>query len=715
MPYWAHMRTFLGYFERLSYLLSQGHLVCDVAVVYPVAPFEAEMNGEKAKNTAFELAHKLFAAGMNFEFVDNDSLARATVENGRLMVEDAGASYQALVLPNMEAVRWPTIQKAAAFAQAGGKVYSVGPPPTVSDHAGRDDPALAALVEVAFKPDCRLATSSEVVKAISTAFVQDVRGLTKTIRTLHRKAGNRDVYMVMDASPGTVVEFRAKGAVELWDPWTGNTRPLRVTEQTATGTRVELPLEPYEAQIVVFTPDKPHFNPPPSDERPVVQRTLPMEWNVAFVPTMDNTHGDFRMPVTANNRIIGLEARRFAWARETPTLATTAMLPATDDRAWTRQLHGFGPQFYVLGPLPDDADPASLDAELAKLPTVDVSQPVSVKGKAFTWKPYDFSWRMGKEGDSGHQGYHGLKRTVTDDFLCLGRPGGGLNETRYESEKEGKTYYLWTCATVAQAITASIEVSRTPPADKSHTSNIITPASLYVNGTRLADLAQPVQLKAGANPVLVRYDHAGRGHLVMRRQDAHSPQARTPLAMRWHDDAGVIPFDVQAGKPVAEWFRFRSAPGTTAINVKARGNVQAWIDGEPMADRGNGRFVAARAATRAPVIALRVIPETGRSGGARYSTSFRLTEEEARGKVDLDLGHVTATAEIHLNGKPVTVLVAPPWKTDLTRFLKSGDNKLEILVYNTLANHYQTIPSNYRGSPTSGLMGPVRLVSRDWK
>jgi hypothetical protein len=159
MPYWAHMGTFLGYFDRLSYLMSQGHFVCDVAVVYPVAPFEAEMNGEKAKNTAFELAHKLFAAGINFEFIDNDSLARATVENGRLMVEGAGASYHALVLPNMEAVRWPTIQKAAAFAQAGGRVYSVGPPPTVSDHAGRDDPALAALVEVAFKPDCRLATS----------------------------------------------------------------------------------------------------------------------------------------------------------------------------------------------------------------------------------------------------------------------------------------------------------------------------------------------------------------------------------------------------------------------------------------------------------------------------------------------------------------------------------------------------------------------------
>ncbi|MEI8373082.1 MAG: glycosyl hydrolase [Planctomycetota bacterium] len=749
MPYWAHMGTFLGYFDRLSYLLSQGHLVCDVAVVYPVAPFEAEMDGEKAKNTAFELAHKLFAAGINFEFIDNDSLARATVEKGRLLVKDAGASYQALVLPNMEAVRWPTIEKAVAFTKAGGKVYSVGVLPTVSDHAGRDDPALAAMVETAFKPDCRLTNSDEAVKAIRNAFVQDVRGLTKTVRALHRKAGNRDVYMVMDAAIDSVVEFRTKGAVELWNPWTGSTRPLRVIEETATGSRVELPLESYEAQIVVFTPEMAHVNPPAKDERPIRERDLAKEWTVAFVPTMDNTYGDFRLPVTADNKTIGIEARRFAWARETEALATTAMLPATDDRTWTRQLHGFGPQFYVLGPLPNDANAVSLDAELAKLATVNPLQPVLVKGKAFIWHPYDFSWRMGKEGDSGHQGYHGLKRTVTDDFLCLGHRGGGLNETRYEPEKTGKTYYLWTSATVSEAMTASIEVSRNPPADKSHTSPIITPAAMYVNGTRLVDLAQTVSLKAGSNPVLVRYDHAGRGHVVMRQQGAPSPQTRTPLAMRWHDDAGVIPFDVQAGKPVAEWFRFLSAPGTTAIHVQTRGKVQAWIDGEPMVDKGDGRFMAAKTAARAAVVALRVMPETGRSGGAvipepvtietdgtgvmalgdwsqlgilnnysggvRYSTVFKLNVEEAKGKVELDVGSITATAEIRVNGKDVAVLVAPPWKADLTSFLKNGDNQLEILVYNTLANHYQTIPSNYRGSPTSGLIGSVRLRSRDWK
>lgn len=740
MPFWAHMDTFLGYFDRLSYLLSQGHLVCDVAVVYPVAPYEADLDGGKAKNTAFDLAHKLMAAGINFEFIDNDSLARATVENGRLVVKDAGASYQALVFPNMDAVRWPSIEKAAAFAQAGGKVYVVGAMPTVSDRAGRDDPELAALNERAFAPACRLAKAADAVEAIRKAFVQDVRGVEQTVRALHRKAGPRDVYLVMDARKNAVVEFRARGAVELWDPWTGTTRPLRVAAETATGTQVALPLESYEAQVVVFTPGQTHVNPPAEEGRTPVVKTLSNEWTVAFVPTMDNTYGDFRMPVTADNKRIGLEARRFAWARETEALAKAAMLPGTDDRGWEKKLHGYGTQFYVLGPVPGDVDNAQLEQALANMKTVDPSVPVTVAGKSLAWGAYDFSWRYGKEGDPGHQGYHGLKRTVTDDFICLGQPGGALNETRYGG---GGRYYLWTCATVEKDLAAAILVSRGAPEDKSHTSPVITPAAVYVSGAPVADLAKGVALKAGANPVLVRYDQGGRGHFVMRRAEAKVPAARQKLAMRWYGDAGVIPFDVSAGRQPVEWFRFLSAPGTTAIRAQARGKVEAWIGGEPMTDKGKGRFVAKKSSARAAVVALRVMPEIGMTGGAaipepvvvetdgtgvmatgdwsqvgilhnysggvRYSQRFVLTGGEAKSRVTIDLGRVVATAEVQVNGRKAGVRVAPPWRVEATGLVKEGENVIEVLVYNTLANHYQTVPSNYRGSPVSGLMGPVTI------
>ena len=123
-------------------------------------------------------------------------------------------------------------------------------------------------------------------------------------------------------------------------------------------------------------------------------------------------------------------------------------------------------------------------------------------------------------------------------------------------------------------MSASILASQSAPEDKSHTSPVITPAAVYVNGAKISDLGQTVSLKAGANPTLVRYDHAGRGHFVLRRQEAPELETRSPLAMRWYNDPGVIPFDVYAGDQPPEWFRFLSAPGTSAIRVQAHGTVE---------------------------------------------------------------------------------------------------------------------------------------------
>lgn len=748
MPYWEHMDVFLRYFDRMSYLLSQGHFVADVAIVYPVAPYEAEMNGDAARQAAFDLGARLMQAGVNFEFIDNDSLARAVVRNGRLEVEAAGASYQALVFPNMQAVRWPSIEKAAAFAGAGGRVYAVGALPSASDRAGRNDPELAALNDRAFAPERRLAGVNEAVAAIRDAFVQDVQGLNRPVRALHRRVGPREVYMVMDAHPGDAVEFRARGAVELWDAWTGMRRPLRVLGETETGSQVELELQPQEAQLVVFTPGQPHVNPPLPEPPPVPQKALDGDWTVAFVPTMDNTHGDFRLPATEQNRIIGVEARRFAWTPETRELRESAYRPETDDNAWPRRLHGHGTRFYVLGPVPEAVPEAELDAHLAALRDVNPAVPVKIGDQELTWRPYDFSWRYGIEGNPGHQGYHGLKGRLTDDFIGLGRTVGGHNETRIIPPEGGGRYYLWTTVTAPSTLQAEIITGAPNHEGRHHTSPIIQPAAVYVGGQRLTDLSVPFALTAGRHAVLIRYDQGGRGHMVVRRHGAPAPTEPTPLAMQWYDDPAVLPMDVVGTKPpAAEWFRFVSAPGTKAIHVTARGRVSAWIDGRPMRNQSRGRFDVATAPSHAAVVALRVEPEPGWSGGAalvepvavetdgtgrmalgnwagmgilnnysggvRYRTTFTLTDEEAEAAVQIDLSRLCATAEVTVNGESIGVRVAPPWTFNVAGQLKPGENTIEVLVYNTLSNHYQTIPTNYRGDPLSGLIGPVRLMKRN--
>ncbi len=746
MPYWEHMREFLGYFDRLSYLMSQGHHVCDVAVVYPVAPYEAETNGNAARDVAFDVGRRLMAAGINFDYIDNDSLARAKVKDARLVVENAGASYQALVFPSMDAVRWESVERAAEFAQGGGHVMSIGTLPQVSDRVGRNDAKLAELNEQAFKPVYRLAKSRQVVERIRQAFVPDVRGVGQTVRALHRKVGFRDVYLVMDATPGTVVEFRAKGAVELWDPWTGTTRPLRVHTEAATGTKVELPLEKHEAQIVVFTPGREHQNPVVSTKQLQVQAVLSGEWTVAFEPTMDNRYGDFRLPVTEANKMIGVEARRFAWTPETAESAKTAMSPETNDSAWSKQLHGFGPKFYQLGPIPESLDPAAVDAELANLTQVDPTVPVTIDGHDYHWKPYAFSWRYGHQDDVGHQGFHGLKGNISGDFIRLGNITDGRAGAKVIQPEAHTRYYLWSAAMTDEAVLVSV-LTCEEKEETRNSSQVVRPAAVYVNGKRVNDLKQSVFLKAGANPVLIRYDDFGQSHVVLRRSGVPIPQQPGKLAMRWYQDPGVIPFDLQGGDGSAEWFRFLSAPGTTAIQLQAKSRepLQAWFDGQPMVDRGNGRFAVRHPVTSATVVAIRLVPEIGCSGGAaipepivietsgdgvmalgdwsnmgvlnnysggvRYRKTFTLSGQEAAGELQLDLGKVTATAEVTVNGTKIGVCVSSPWTFNLTSAVQAGENEIEVLVFNTLSNHYQTIPSSYRGEPASGLFGPVRVLS----
>ena len=49
-------------------------------------------------------------------------------------------------------------------------------------------------------------------------------------------------------------------------------------------------------------------------------------------------------------------------------------------------------------------------------------------------------------------------------------------------------------------------------------------------------------------------------------------------------------------------------------------------------------------------------------------------------------------------------------EVDVTACTHPGENRIEVLVYSTLANHYQTSPTPYKGDPEAGLIGPVRLI-----
>lgn len=119
----------------------------------------------------------------------------------------------------------------------------------------------------------------------------------------------------------------------------------------------------------------------------------------------------------------------------------------------------------------------------------------------------------------------------------------------------------------------------------------------------------------------------------------------------------------------------------------------------------------------------RFIPELKFSSGrGRYLTTFTLEESWLSEKIKLllSLGQVGDVAIIRCNDTELKPLLMPPYETDITPYVKRGENVLEVAVVTTsinrLAGYGRRSISAYRNYKDikslmpSGLMGPVRLI-----
>jgi len=125
------------------------------------------------------------------------------------------------------------------------------------------------------------------------------------------------------------------------------------------------------------------------------------------------------------------------------------------------------------------------------------------------------------------------------------------------------------------------------------------------------------------------------------------------------------------------------------------------------------------------------------SGTATYRNAFDLAEKPKPGvRRYLDLGNVSVSAKVRLNGQDMGVLWCDPWRLDVSEALKQGRNELEIAVVNCWPNRLigdGLLPTEQRRTRTnlniyeagkadaktqnskllpSGLHGPVKLLAK---
>jgi hypothetical protein len=494
-PYWQTWRKFYDYVTRLSYVLSQGEHRAEVAIIYPLSTLHAHWNGNPRENqafasparhaerTMFEIGEAIYKRGIDFDFVDEKSVAVATVNGSALCMPQL--RFSAVVLPAMTTIPLETARKLREFVAAGGTMIAASPLPTATPENGGNDQALLGIWQDLFGDALnnrvgmvngsnhkghaflvRDQSAAVVPELICKSIARDVRTEAPDLIYTHNQAGNQHIYYFVNQRAekrAVQLTVKAQGDPEIWDPESGMVRPHHRFETSGDGTRLDLEFNPREGLLVVIQPRRvaPQViadnlrsieEVKPQGEMVAVtgtagltnalsvkliyggrrfegrlqansaprEATLENAWECAYHPTMNNRWGDFRYP--ASNDLIGPEMPVVKYQAETaPTESQDWASPKFDDSKWRKVKCGYGPQWQQLGPFDRALDTLVLRDQIVSA-TNGVPPSIHLNGKPAKWGTNDYSLKYGSERMDVHQqpADDGLG-APSEDFLVLDR------------------------------------------------------------------------------------------------------------------------------------------------------------------------------------------------------------------------------------------------------------------------------------------------------
>lgn len=699
-PHWRYWRTFADYVRRLSFIMSQGKHRADVALLYPLTTLHAHWTGgrgeavdgvlrpapeDQATDKIFqpeafataeateELAEATFADGIDFDFVDDESFGRATVDRGVLGM--AGLEFRSVVLPPMTTIRRSTMAKIKEFHDDGGTVVAYGALPYASVEDGRDDPKLQALLDDVFAAGSDrgvLVTEgvAGVPQALSRLVELDVITSEKDVFHTHQRAGEVDIYLLFNvrAEARTItVDLRATGRVETWDAFSGEIRPVPRVRANGGRSRLQLTLADNEGVVLVVSPDTAGEAVVLADDLDEVtavgltgaelevlgydtaggakQATVLHEgrqvqlraeatpaaepvvvdgpFSFRLEPTMNNRWGDFRYP--PSHTYIGAEARQFRYREEGDTNGAELgwQDAGLEDADWAQVTYSYGPYWLHLGPFEAGSEPEDvLDRALAG-------------DEGLDWVRYSYSRRFGAEKPQNRDlmlGWFQHLLGVSDNFLVLDHaPVGSTEQDRY--------HYLRTTVHAPAPGTYTLRIGRRTehPELTGYAIDELIPYQVHpdtqawVNGTtvltvpdeEVSEVTAQVTLEQGDNTVLLRLVHIAGGHAssyaVLLDGEPMEREEQVPL-LNWYRKPSPLALDVRpaAAKRVG-WYRFTAPPGLRELRMSLDADeVEAWVDGTPVPVR-DGVLTLPQVRAEVSAVALRVRQRIGVYGGAVFT------------------------------------------------------------------------------------------------
>lgn len=258
--WWPYMNEFTTYLARCSYMLEQGR---------PVSAVLWYLGDEISHKPDQEYA---FPEGYRYDYCNPDVLLnRLSVKDGRIMTPE-GISYEMLWIPENKRMLPETVARIHELILDGAKVAAL-PPKSIATLIGGEDNVKRFETEVeglwgnvkngemAAIGKGSLLCDVDIDRALKAFVIEpDMKG---DVRWLHRQDESKDWYFVtpmkIDSFCGSV-DFPVSGAVELWNPVTGETTAL-AAEFKDGRTFVELDMPVAGSCFIVVDRTQKHVNP----------------------------------------------------------------------------------------------------------------------------------------------------------------------------------------------------------------------------------------------------------------------------------------------------------------------------------------------------------------------------------------------------------------------------------------------------------------------
>jgi hypothetical protein len=287
---WAEQaKPWVDYLTRSSFMLQQGHAVCDVAVFY----------GEASPVISnYRNIYPAVPTGYRYDYVNADViLNKLSVRDGAL-VTATGMSYKAIYFGNgTERVSLPVLKKVLEMVRGGAVLIGTRPvgSPSLADNQAEVKTILDTLwpggaTTTVGKGRVFAATDTEdALNAIklSPDFSYSKPMDDSQVMFIHRRISKGDVYFLsnrIDRAETVEASFRVTGLKpELWDPATGLTTQASY-KFDGSRTTVTVPLDRFGSVFVVFRePITTNSQVVPSLKSQTVAE-LSGPWQVAFQP-----------------------------------------------------------------------------------------------------------------------------------------------------------------------------------------------------------------------------------------------------------------------------------------------------------------------------------------------------------------------------------------------------------------------------------------------